>query len=548
MDDSPINDNIDENDNNDINRDNDQNGDNDDFSIHDDNDDFAMPHNNVDFAIPDENDDDNNDVNSEINTDDNEDDNDKEEEFVLSFSDNESDFEDDESNHDENGEETEKFLFDQALRNMRANWDVLERKMGKNAKLCEENANVLEALSDKQFCDTVEHFLKCQVEHNLSEIAIRKLLSGLPEVKNSQAYQTVFNSEYLSRKLYKQIQNQQSQTIETKYVSKNDISNTFTTYRVSIDSVCKKFLEQNPLKNESATTSATTISSYKDSQMAQRSMNKLTLELYFDDVTLTNSTNKAQKFCFMFVGFMNKDFKERCHRNDLVTILALNRQEMKKHSISLFECLYPVRLELAKLLRSGLNIDGKRVEVTIGNLLGDNLAINEILGLKMAFQRSSFICRFCGEDSVEIQRPKSSKIFQKSNQKLLNHTVRPFFLHGLLEENISRISPPDIMHDILEGCLMDWLKLIFDFFIFKSTSENEARRKIVARFENFKARFAYGTSSLSFEKDVIKFIGTAVQVRVIVFKQVFLFLKLLLFFLLENRIVHEDEHYFYRFF
>ena len=66
MDDSPINDNIDENIDNDNNLDNDENGDNDDFTMPHDNDEFSIHDDNDDFAIPDENNDNNNDVHGQM--------------------------------------------------------------------------------------------------------------------------------------------------------------------------------------------------------------------------------------------------------------------------------------------------------------------------------------------------------------------------------------------------------------------------------------------------------------------------------------------------
>ncbi|KAJ6215354.1 hypothetical protein RDWZM_009854 [Blomia tropicalis] len=141
--------------------------------------------------------------------------------------------------------------------------------------------------------------------------------------------------------------------------------------------------------------------------------------------------------------------------------------------------LRPLIEDIIRLKEVGIKFSYRGQEITIpvelAYVIGDNLAINELLGLKQSFA-SGFICRYCS-----AKKDKSSGQFDSTNElniyKAINydgellrldeiHNYKsPFGIakrsgFSLIPKDIFKIAPPDTMHDILEGILPDICNLL----------------------------------------------------------------------------------------
>ena len=140
-----------------------------------------------------------------------------------------------------------------------------------------------------------------------------------------------------------------------------------------------------------------------------------------------------------------------------------------------------------------------------------------MLGCKIGFSRG-FTCRFCGFkiDKNIIQTDIVSLLGTPSDEKLYIRTYSQSSndekavyenKYGLKRkcpfvslENVSiwNIAPPDVLHDLAEGCVAT----LFCRFIFKN-SLNLKPKETIAKVEKF--NFYYGKFKMGFEKQVFKF-------------------------------------------
>nr|XP_027195986.1 uncharacterized protein LOC113790509 [Dermatophagoides pteronyssinus] len=148
-------------------------------------------------------------------------------------------------------------------------------------------------------------------------------------------------------------------------------------------------------------------------------------------------------------------------------VVLCDRSKVK----DLHQVFGPVRRDLKKLMENGLTMIHKgveiKLEVRLAFLLGDNLGVCEMLGMKRTFS-SGFICRYCGLTNNELKtgiyETRSlniyrSKQFYEDELKLVMSSTRYSCKFGItsrsclsnLDLNIFQISPPDIFHDGSEG-------------------------------------------------------------------------------------------------
>src|SRR5699024_6114834 len=131
--------------------------------------------------------------------------------------------------------------------------------------------------------------------------------------------------------------------------------------------------------------------------------------------------------------------------------------------------------DLVHLIESGIDvrIDGvnEKIYPTISTIIADNLGMYELLGMKMSFQNTAFVCRFCGgngkskdngtfsiQDDLEEFPVLANDEDLTLQQRIDLTTDRQFIFDGI--DGISRwnIAPCDIFHDLPEGVLQDALE------------------------------------------------------------------------------------------
>ncbi|KAH9511327.1 hypothetical protein DERF_009797, partial [Dermatophagoides farinae] len=181
-------------------------------------------------------------------------------------------------------------------------------------------------------------------------------------------------------------------------------------------------------------------------------------------------------------------------------VLAERKQGLK--SEKLFVVLKPLVDELKFLSEYGIFLEqfNINVPVKLAFIIGDNLAVAELLGFRQTFGKN-FICRYCKSTYAQIRTKLKAnyklyiagkccplgigKIKGNKNYKS-QYGIKfesPFLSVPI---NIFQISPPDIFHDFVEGTVGDIIKIII-----KKTKvgRENLKRKMAIKYVNDKISF-----------------------------------------------------------
>ncbi len=244
------------------------------------------------------------------------------------------------------------------------------------------------------------------------------------------------------------------------------------------------------------------------------------LELFLDDFGITNPLSHASnrnKLTGVYWTINNFNYVDQCKKNDINLLLLVKRELVK--SVGISGILAPLIRELNQL-KEGITIKVENVEHIIKGelsvILGDNLAIHEVMGLTVNFNNGS-ICRYCDATYEQIQIFYSSKCFEertfKEYEKNFNdlkfrNNLGIITEHAFTELNefdIFNATPPDSMHDLNEGAIPKLLTLMVNKFL-TSSEKIDNFNEIIS-----KRKFIYGRIEyLKYKKPLIK--GTAAQV------------------------------------
>ncbi|KAI2810569.1 hypothetical protein BLOT_001732 [Blomia tropicalis] len=264
--------------------------------------------------------------------------------------------------------------------------------------------------------------------------------------------------------------------------------------------------EKVEIENESVPTNQVYYSFKNGDIYLERLKGRLKIELFLDDANLSpGNSNKSQKYLNVYATIADFPIERRTHSDDIEVILTVNRKKLMDLSLAdPFNCLFKrMSSELKQLIEKGIELkvelDDKSektiiIPVTISAICGDNLGIYEILGFKKSFNNNSFICRYCSakanttDSDSNIQNVMFRPLINKDLAQTMNLAdlgiMREFALNS---EDINRwnISPPDILHDLVEGVSLYVIELILTNFVTDS-SRNITKQAIINCFDNFK--------------------------------------------------------------
>ncbi|KAG5672923.1 hypothetical protein PVAND_003011 [Polypedilum vanderplanki] len=179
-----------------------------------------------------------------------------------------------------------------------------------------------------------------------------------------------------------------------------------------------------------------------------------------------------------------------------VTQICLSR--IKDEDLDL--CLEPIVHELKLMENDGivLNICGEEIKVFIvlGAVIGDNLALNEILGFQKSFNSNVF-CRICfapknltikdfkeREDYIRTEENYEIQLVENDSKK--SGIKCKSTLSTLKYFHVTRNLVADIMHDIYEGVARYDIAKILNYFIY------EKKYFDLSSFNKLKNTFDYG--------------------------------------------------------
>lgn len=222
---------------------------------------------------------------------------------------------------------------------------------------------------------------------------------------------------------------------------KNGIGRTIECYRSVLDCSMKRYLAQ---------------------------AGKLRLELAIDDFTPTNPLGAARndyKMLAVYMSINNIPFKLRSKNANIDIVMLCNRRVLCNYDLK--DVFKHLLQDINDIEMNGITIeiDGQslHLEVVLSALIGDNLGMCEILGLNRGFSRG--FCRYCGSTNSAYQSLESNcPIFEDHNLQRAKDIPGYFTAESVFNElnnfDIFGISPPDILHDLDEGCIPKILNLV----------------------------------------------------------------------------------------
>lgn len=204
----------------------------------------------------------------------------------------------------------------------------------------------------------------------------------------------------------------------------------------------------------------------------------LQIILYHDDIELANplgSKAGINKLTMIYMYIVNSGSQSKLYNIHLVGVA--HASDIKEFGFQ--KILNPLYEDLQKL-ESGVEIAGKTVWACLTHIIGDNLAVNQILGLVQSFSADHF-CRFCTMSKAETQKAtmQNPDLFRTSAMHT-DHLVQidddpsssrhtgvksSLILNNLKHFHGIEAATADVMHDILEGTAKLELQLILQHFI-----------------------------------------------------------------------------------
>jgi len=168
------------------------------------------------------------------------------------------------------------------------------------------------------------------------------------------------------------------------------------------------------------------------------------------------------------------------------------------------KCLEPIMSELKKLVLEGIfDIKTKKVlQVRIVANLGDNLEQVEICGLLKNFSTMEHSCRkcFCSKTNMKMAE-KYFEVHAKNHDKRTDDSLYNDFLESQEKEvthingvghkslyhefpyfDSSKMLPQCSSHDLFEGCVKKWMKIIIEHFVELKWFSWEAFERIIKSF------------------------------------------------------------------
>ncbi|OTF69758.1 hypothetical protein BLA29_002396 [Euroglyphus maynei] len=194
-----------------------------------------------------------------------------------------------------------------------------------------------------------------------------------------------------------------------------------------------------------------------DQSIFERLKGKLRVEISLDDFSFAGK--KGRKFLAGYLSCTNLPLQERVKREQIYLFLMVKRP-IDRIFDAMNKILEPFVSEMQQFEKSGIEVEKEngemiKIQVTLSKLICDNLAQNEILGLSMAFSKSSF-CRECmalreNYPSIRSHSILDSRQVNLEKSKIKNIIYKSCILTNLKGITISNIAAPDIFHDLFDS-------------------------------------------------------------------------------------------------
>lgn len=198
--------------------------------------------------------------------------------------------------------------------------------------------------------------------------------------------------------------------------------------------------------------------------------------LYNDDFESVNplgSKKGKHKVLAVYLSVASLPRKYQSKLDNILLVALAKSSLVSKYGIDAI--LQPIVDDFEHLYHSGIELDipGEFVGIVKPKLLqavGDNLALNTVLGFTSSFS-ANFFCRYCKTHKSDTRRQTVENIALLRTQENVDADIeqgdlsqtglhRSCALNRLSYYHVSHNKAPDLMHDFLEGILPFELKIV----------------------------------------------------------------------------------------
>ena len=227
------------------------------------------------------------------------------------------------------------------------------------------------------------------------------------------------------------------------------------------------------------------------------------LRLYLDGFGMNNPlSSRADKNKVVGIYYtLLHDLRFSAKRNTVQTVGLINDKDV--HFFGLEYCLDQLLRDLKDLINNNLVLEsGEILQVRLISVLGDNLELNSVVGMKANFSKLETACRKCLCTHTQLLSSKTyDEIHEQENDKRTlamfdadltdKDNMEVSHVNGVSEKSPFRDIPYfDLSlqvthcysHDLFEGCLKTWLLLILEHFISKKWLNWDSLEGLLSQF------------------------------------------------------------------
>ncbi|XP_071057004.1 uncharacterized protein [Onthophagus taurus] len=205
--------------------------------------------------------------------------------------------------------------------------------------------------------------------------------------------------------------------------------------------------------------------------------------LYFDDFEINDTLSShagVQKLCGIYCCFPTIPQYQLSKLSNILVLGFIKSIDM--HTFGNKQCLNKFTEDLKVLEQEGIILNPEkdntiRIYFKLGLVLGDNLALNDILGFNVSFS-STFFCRICKRSKIQTQSDvqQMNTFLRDKNNYIIDSLIEDASKTGIKEPSIFNTIPSfhvtenvsfDIMHDLFNGVCNYNLAHVLNNFIYK---------------------------------------------------------------------------------